>query len=406
MIYETLKKIHYTVPLEVEDIYRSRYNAPFTKHFPFDIKQLNRKNKYPAFLCYTEELLLLIEKIYKNYEKFLYKVNSVPPVVLHQFALACIVDEVKATNDIEGVYSTRRELKEVLDGLSEKSQFSSIVNKYHNLINKEKFLFDTPYNIRKFYDNFAHKEVIAANPKNRLDGECFRKEIVEITTPTGKIIHKGLYPENIIIKYLNIALNVLNDENIPSLIRFAIFHFLFEYIHPFYDGNGRTGRFITSYYISQHFHYIIALRLSVIIKKHRKKYYDLFNSTEEEVNRGDLTPFVYGFIQIISDTFDDVIEILDRKMAQLVKYKEKLFNIIPSDELNQNLYFILLQASLFYGQGVSMQDLMKITGKSRNTIKSRLLSMPKDHIIKRNAKTHYYKLNMLLFNDKKQNPRR
>jgi len=399
MVYETLKKIYYTAPLKIDDVYKSRYNAPFTKHFSFDIKQVDRRNKYPAFLCYTEEIVSLMEKIYKNYETFLYKVNSVPPVVLHQFALACIVDEVKATNDIEGVHSTRRELKEVLDGLSENSQFTTIVNKYHNLINKETFLFDTPANIRDFYDNFAHNEVIAANPKDKLDGELFRKEIVEITTPTGKIIHKGLYPENIIIKYLTIALNILNDENIPSLIRFSIFHFLFEYIHPFYNGNGRTGRFIISYYIAQHFHYILALRLSVIIKKRRKKYYDLFNITEEEINRGDLYPFVYGFIQIISDTFEDVIEILTRKMAQLIKYKEKLFNIIPSDELNQNLYFILLQASLFYGQGVSMQELMKITGKSRNTIKSRLLAMPEEHIIKRETKTHYYKLNMFLFKE-------
>lgn len=397
MVYETLKKIYYTAPLKIEDVYQSRYNAPFTRHFPFDIKQINRKNKYPAFLCYTEEIVFLIEKIYKNYETFLYKVNSVPPVVLHQFALTCIIDEVKATNDIEGVYSTRRELKEVLDGLSENSQFATIVNKYHNLIKKEKFEFYTPLDIREFYDNFAHREVIAANSKNRLDGELFRKEMVEITTPTGKIIHKGLYPENIIIKHLNKALNILNDENIPSLIRFAIFHFLFEYIHPFYDGNGRTGRFIVSYSIAQHFHYILALRLSVIIKKYRTKYYDLFNSAEEEVNHGDLTPFVNGFIRIISDTFEDVIEILSRKMAQLDKYKEKLFNIISSDELNQNLYFILLQASLFYGQGVSMQDLMEITGKSRNTIKSRLLAMPKEHIVIRKTKTHYYKLNMFLF---------
>ncbi|MBO6304268.1 MAG: hypothetical protein J6M62_04185 [Selenomonadaceae bacterium] len=202
MVYETLKKIYYTAPLKIEDVYQSRYNAPFTRHFPFDIKQINRKNKYPAFLCYTEEIVFLIEKIYKNYETFLYKVNSVPPVVLHQFALTCIIDEVKATNDI---------------------------------------------------------------------------------------------------------------------------------------------------------------------------------------------------IRIISDTFEDVIEILSRKMAQLDKYKEKLFNIISSDELNQNLYFILLQASLFYGQGVSMQDLMEITGKSRNTIKSRLLAMPKEHIVIRKTKTHYYKLNMFLF---------
>ena len=35
MVYETLKKIYYTAPLKIEDVYQSRYNAPFTRHFPF-----------------------------------------------------------------------------------------------------------------------------------------------------------------------------------------------------------------------------------------------------------------------------------------------------------------------------------------------------------------------------------
>ena len=72
--------------------------------------------------------------------------------------------------------------------------------------------------------------------------------------------------------------------------------YFFEYIHPFYDGNGRTARFIASYFLAEHLNYLTALRLSVIIKRQRKKYYDL--------NR-DLTPFIYGFKTFLQVEYDD-----------------------------------------------------------------------------------------------------
>lgn len=93
---------------EYEIEYIRRLEAPFTVHFNIPIHQYNRKSAYPAFLCYTGEILRLVEKFYKTYEQFLYTVNTVPPVVLYQFTRLSIVEEVKSTNDIEGVHSTKK----------------------------------------------------------------------------------------------------------------------------------------------------------------------------------------------------------------------------------------------------------------------------------------------------------
>lgn len=399
MDYTTMRKIYYTDDASLDDVYRARYTAPFTRHFQFTVRQTGRQSEYPAFLCYTEEIILRIEKAYKDYEKFLLRLHSIPPVVLHQFELFCIIDEVKSTNDIEGVCSTHRELRDVIDGRARDSRFSSIINKYQSLLSDELLSLESPEDVRSFYDAFAHEEVAAENPRNRLDGELFRKEPVDVTTATGRLIHRGIYPESSILRHMSVALDIVHDESIPTLIRMAVFHFLFGYIHPFYDGNGRTGRFIISYFMARHFHYIAALRLSVVIRRRQKKYYDLFSDAEEEINRGDLTPFVYEFISIISDTFEDATDILGRKTAQLNRYREKLLSMIPADELTRDIYFILLQASLFYGQGVSMQDIMRITGKSRNTIQSRIDEIPEERLVIRKMKTFYYKLNMLLFKE-------
>lgn len=64
---------------EYETEYIRRLEAPFTVHFNIPIHQYNRTSAYPAFLCYTGEILRLVEKFYKTYEQFLYTVNTVPP---------------------------------------------------------------------------------------------------------------------------------------------------------------------------------------------------------------------------------------------------------------------------------------------------------------------------------------
>lgn len=195
------------------------------------------------------------------------------------------------------------------------------------------------------------------------------------------------------------ALEVLNDEDdMPLLIRISVFHYFFAYIHPFYDGNGRTDRFITSYFLAEHFHPLAALRLSVFIKKHRTEYYTLFSETDSERNRGDMTPFVIGFLQLILSTFKDTIIILKRKKKQLEIYKDKITRLTGDDLLTGKLYYILLQATLLYGQGIPMAQLLKLTKKSQKTIKDRLDAMPKDHLIVTTvSRVKYYRLNLIKF---------
>lgn len=344
-------------------------------------------------------MVLLIEKIYKAYERFLYVLHSVPAVVLHQFSLLSILDEVKSTNDIEGVRSTRKEIRDIIDGAAPgNARFVSVVNKYHSLLSDEDIDFNTCQDIRNFYDEFSHKEIIAENPNNELDGKIFRCSSVDIVSASGKTIHRGVMPEEKIIKDINYALDVLHNPQIPFLIRISLFHYMFAYIHPFYDGNGRTDRFITSYFLGKHFNKIAALRLSVLMKKQRKKYYTLFSEADSEINCGDLTPFIIGFLQLLLDTFNDTINLLNRKNAQIEVYKEKINSIVINDELLADIYYVLLQAALFYGQGISMDKLVEALGKSKGTIKNRLDNLPKEHlIVSINKRVKYYKLNLLMF---------
>ena len=402
MAYKSLKKVYYKTPASIEEIYRTRFQAESAYHFEIDIKQYGHQNAYPAFLCFTQEMFLLMERIYKSYEGFLYLVNSVPGVVLQQFSLLCIVDEVKSTNDIEGVRSTRREIKEIIDGgESKSSRLVSVVQKYRGLLSKEEIAFETSRDIRKFYDEFAHAEVVRDNPRNELDGEIFRKDSVDVTSSTQRTVHQGIFPEERIIEEMEKALCILHDEQMPALIRVAVFHYFFAYIHPSYDGNGRTGRFITAYFLGKHLHPLATIRLSVIIKKNQKKYYRLFEETDSELNRGEMTLFTEEFMQFIAESMEDTVRILTRKKEQLERYRQQIEAMNLDDELMRKLYYILLQAALFYGQGITIREIKKLVKKSRATIQKRLDKIPEKDLVKTKKRAIYYKINMLLFRKEK-----
>ena len=84
---------------------------------------------------------------------------------------------------------------------------------------------------------------------------------------------------------------ILADEAIPALVRVSVFHFLFAYIHPFYDGNGRTNRFISSYVLSRSFSPIVGYRLSYSVKERIEKYYKGFSICEHPLNKGRYNAF-------------------------------------------------------------------------------------------------------------------
>ena len=396
MLYKALSKIFYAKKEEHKRIYEQRFSAPFSVHLPFEIKEFNHNNSFTAFYYYPEELVLLLEQIYASHNKLLNIVNSLPLLVVKQFGLSCIVDEVYSTSAIEGIHSTHRELKEILEGSSHNKHFSSIIRKYEILTHDEIINFTSPQDIRSFYDEFTHEDIIADNPKNKLDGKIFRLESVDVRNHSGKILHRGVFPEESIISAMELALNILHDEKVPSLVRIALFHYLFVYIHPFYDGNGRTARFISSYFLSKYFNYLPALRLACVIKKQQSIYYELIHNTEREINCGDLTPFIMGFCTFCYETILDVCNTLTNEAKQIHLYETKLFEAFSDDKFALDLCLILLYASSFFGQGLTIENLMQHTGKSRNTIKRKLALLPEKSltVIKQNRKI-FYKLNTL-----------
>ena len=91
-----------------------------------------------------------------------------------------------------------------------------------------------------------------------------------------------------------------SDDGMNDLVKSAIIHFYFSYLHPYFDGNGRTARLLHLWYlIKQGYSSAMFIPISAYINKSRKKYYDAYTLIEKNLKIGkivDTTPFITYFI--------------------------------------------------------------------------------------------------------------
>lgn len=400
MDYVSLSKIYYKHPDAYESEYKTRFNSPFTKHLPLTIQQFGHETAYPIFYCYTEEIANLQDKIMSEFLSLYKIIEIIPGAGITQFLYTRLVEEIKSSNDIEGVQSTRKEIKAALES-SEKKRLSGIVNKYEKIINNEEIPLKTCQDIRDLFDDFLADEILRDDPENLPDGAIFRKSSVDIVSETQKILHRGLYPETKIIQAMDSALSILNSDSVPIFIRIAIFHYLFGYIHPFYDGNGRMSRLITSYLLSKQLHPTIGLQVSILIKKNRKLYYKLFQEADSELNRGDLTPFIIGTLQFIHASIAYTKSVLQKKWEQYLSYTKLLDAFEIDDSTTYKIYDILLQASIFSTWGATIDEIAYTIKRTKSTIYSRFKTIPSDrYIISKGTRPYHYRLNLNCLNNK------
>ena len=401
MTSKPLKIIFHMNAKEAEEEYLMRFNNPSTLKLGIFTKPDAQGKKYEMFTCITMEMMLLSQKITDLIFKLEQIIQPIPPIAIRQFFTACLREEIQATNEIEGIFSTRKEIDYALEQQQYPANRKStplwgIVNNYQKLISKEDIPFSTCEDLRKFYDDFAADEVINDDPRNTPDGEYFRKNSVSVNDGM-KTIHVGLYPEEEIISTMTKALNILNNESIPLFIRVSLFHYIFGFIHPFYDGNGRTSRFISSYYLTHSKNPLLAIRLSGTIKRGKRLYYKLFEGANNVLNKGELTHFVLGFLSIYEKSLLETIKILERKTTLYQEYLECL-NAKIKNKNELKIYTIMLQASLFSDHaGASLKEIANTTGVHENTVQRKLSAIEDHVIVHREHRAYRYELNIQSF---------
>lgn len=338
--------------------------------------------------------------IYKMDKQLNAILHKLPDIARQQFIIKCLIDEIKATNDIEGVHSTRREIYALLTGDNFKynnRQIHGLLHKYLLIVDDQRVSLESCQDIRNLYDDLLLQEIVRENPDNQPDGVFFRKGNVHIQAADLRIIHHGVSPEEQIISYMEEGLRLIHNEAVCPLAALSAFHYLFGYLHPFYDGNGRLNRFISSYLLSRELTYMTGFGLSNILYKRRDLYYHAFQMVNDRRNRGDITPFLIIFLDLIGQGMSEMITVLRDKQKQLQFY-DKAIDTLGLDHNIARMLFILIQNTLFGESGMFIDELADEMQMSVPSIRNYLKMLDEGLLLtSRNGRKNVYDINLNYF---------
>lgn len=145
----------------------------------------------------------------------------------------------------------------------------------------------------------AHKKLMGG-----LVSEAGRLRSGNVGVFSGKrLIHAGT-PAKYVSSVLADLFSWLAAGEFHPLITSCVFHYEFEFIHPFQDGNGRMGRLWQTLILSRWNNLFAWLPVETLVKECQEDYYDALSGSDEQ---GDSTRFIEFMLGMISQTLDDVL---------------------------------------------------------------------------------------------------
>jgi Fic family protein len=208
---------------------------------------------------------------------------------------------------------------------------------------------------------------------------------------TGEVIHTPPQDEAIIRILLdNLEQYINTEDDVDPLIKMAVIHYQFESIHPFYDGNGRTGRIINILYlILNDLLDLPILYLSSYIIKHKADYYRLL----QEVRTKDTWhEWILYMLDGVEQTALGQIQLINNIKELMDSTKEKLKIELPK------IYSKDLLEVLFIHPYTKIDMLVNTLDLHRDTASRHLKAIEKIGILKSvKIKNSKYFVNVKLF---------
>jgi Fic family protein len=174
-----------------------------------------------------------------------------------------------------------------------------------------------------------------------------------------------------------------NEADIDPLVRMAIIHYQFESIHPFYDGNGRTGRIINVLYlVLSKLLDIPVLYLSRYIVKNKASYYQLLQKVRDEQA---WEQWILFMLQAVEDTSKQTIAMIGEIRTALQEYKQQIrakYKFYSQDLIN----------NLFSHPYTKIEFIMRDLEVSRHTAMKYLDALCDDGLLKKQkiVRSNYY----------------
>ena len=257
--------------------------------------------------------------------KALAKLNGVAKIIPNQAILinSLILQEAKDSSEIENIITTHDELYQSSLDISNISHATKEVQSYSRALLKG-------FDLVKETSLLLTRHIV--DIQQELEGNVagIRKQAGTVlkNQATGEVIHTPPQEESTIRKLLdNLEQYINTNDGIDPLIKMAIIHYQFETIHPFYDGNGRTGRIINILYlVLNELLDLPILYLSSYIIKHKADYYRLL---QEVRTKGSWEEWIIYMLEGIEQTATKQVQLINDIKELMDNTKQKLKAELP-----------------------------------------------------------------------------
>ncbi len=299
------------------------------------------------------------------------------------------LQEAKDSSAIENIITTHDDIYKAelnLNGFKslnakEVQNYISALKKGFALISKNKLL--------------TNNDIIAIQAELEKNTAGFRKVpgTALKNATTGETVYTPPQEYTVIVDLMKKLEQFINDDTISDfdpLVKMAIIHYQFESIHPFYDGNGRTGRIINVLYlVMKDLLNLPVLYLSRYIILNKGNYYKLLQEVRETDSWENWLLFVIDGVEQISK---ETIVLIGKVRELIFEYKHLLRD-------NYKFYSQDLLNNLFKHPYTKIEFIERDLGVSRITAAKYLNELVKDGLlVKQKLGTGNYYINKRLMN--------
>lgn len=252
-------------------------------------------------------------------------------ILIHSLGL----QEAKMSSEIESIVTTNDELYQahahVEHALSPETKevlhYQDAIWHGYEALKSNKRLLTTP-----LFEEIC--QIVIGN------SNCLRESSgTKLVNASGEVMYTPPEGELLIRKMLhNLEEFIYQEKNLDSLVKLALIHYQFEAIHPFYDGNGRTGRILNILYlINEGLLDLPVLYLSRYFLHNKKAYYQGFRNVAEKEHWEEWISFfldaVNSTAKMTQQKITTILDLMENVTAQIQEkapeiYSKELIDVI------------------------------------------------------------------------------